>query len=100
MVDLCRTCNDDISVEYKQQENIMLGLQMALEGFSRKAGATDVTVNPTTLCSCCVPRLLACVLHFHLGTLYLFQHADHDLQLIHICQEANSFKQFDKDVEG
>jgi hypothetical protein len=93
-------CNDDISVEYKQPENVMLGLQMALEGFSCKAGTTDVTVNPPTLCSCCVPRLLACVVHFCLGTSYLSWHTDHDLHLVLICQEADSFKQFDEDVNG
>ncbi len=78
----------------------MLGLQMALEGFSCKAGATDVTVNPTMLRSCCIPRLSACVLHFCLGTSYLFRHTDHDLHCGRICQEANSFKQFDEDVKG
>ncbi len=78
----------------------MLGLQMALEGFSRKAGATDVTVNPPMLRSYCVPCLSACVVHFRLGTLYLSRHADHDLRLVRIFQEAYSFKQFDEDVEG
>jgi hypothetical protein len=45
MVDHWRVCNDDIPVAYKRPEDVMLGLQMALEGFSRKAGATNLRMH-------------------------------------------------------
>jgi hypothetical protein len=49
MVDLWRLCYDNVPVEYKQPEDVVLGLQMALEGFSREAGTTDLAINATML---------------------------------------------------
>ncbi len=40
MVDLWRLCYDDAPVEYEQPEDVVLGLQMALEGFSCEAVIT------------------------------------------------------------
>jgi hypothetical protein len=100
MVDLCRACNGNASVEYEQPKNVMLGLQMAFEGFGRKAGATDVTINPTTLRGCCAPRPLASIFRFCRGNLYLPWHADHDFCLVGIRQEADSLKQLGEDVKG
>ncbi len=48
-VDHCRACNDDVPVEYERPEDVVLGLQVALEGSSHEAGATDFTHNPMTL---------------------------------------------------
>ncbi len=50
MVDIWRACNNNVSVEYKQPEDVVLGLQMALEGPSLKAGTTDLAINAPTLC--------------------------------------------------
>jgi hypothetical protein len=50
MVDHWRLCYDDVPVEYERPENVMLGLQMASEGFSCKAGATDLAINASMLC--------------------------------------------------
>ncbi len=85
-VDLCRMCNNYVPVEYEQPENVMLGLQVAPEGFSYKAGATDVTINPTTLRSRCNPRLLACIFYLCWGNSYLSPHTHHDFCLISIGQ--------------
>ncbi len=49
MVDLWRSCYDNVPVEYKQPEDVVLGLQMASEGFSCEAGTTDLTINASTL---------------------------------------------------
>jgi hypothetical protein len=78
----------------------MLGLQTASEGFSREAGTTDVTILPMALLGCCVPPLLACVLHLCWGNLYLLWHANHDFCLVGVYQEANSLKQLGEDVKG
>jgi hypothetical protein len=78
----------------------MLGLQVAPERFSCKAGATDITINLTTLCSRCDPRLMASIFRIHLGNLYLSWHTHHDFCLVRICQLADLFKKFDEGVKG
>jgi hypothetical protein len=100
MVDYCRACNNNVPVEYEQLENVLLGLQVALEGSSHEAGATDFTLNPMTLRCCCVPSLLIGVLLLRPGNLYPSRHACYGLRLIQVCQEANAFKKFDQNVEG
>jgi hypothetical protein len=49
MVDPWRSCYDNVPVEYKKPEDDVLGLRLALEGFSHEAGPTDLAINVSTL---------------------------------------------------
>ncbi len=100
MVDHWCACDDDIPVEYKRPEDVMLGLQMVSEGFSRKAGATNLACNTSTLRRCCAePCLLANILLLCLGNSYLPRQTRHDFRLFGIRPEADPFKEADEGIE-
>jgi hypothetical protein len=73
---------------------------MASEGFSRKAGATNLASNASTLRRCCAePCLLASILLLCLGNSYLPRQTRHDFRLFGIRPEADPFEKVDEDIE-
>jgi hypothetical protein len=52
-VDHSISIRDDDPIENKQPVDVVLHLQVAFEGFSRKAGATDLAFNASTFRHCC-----------------------------------------------
>jgi hypothetical protein len=74
---------------------------MTLVRSSCKAGATNLTVNPTALVvgSCSSWRFVFGILLFCVGLVYLSQDANHDLCLGRICEQTNLFNQSDQDIE-
>jgi hypothetical protein len=92
-VDLWRACNNDVLVEYKQPEDVVLGLQMTSEG------TTDLAINTLMLCHCCSePHLLACILCIRLGNAYHPRQTFHNFCLFS-DPEAKLFKKVDEDGE-
>jgi hypothetical protein len=100
MVDCSILIRDNVPIENKQPVYVVLHLQVAFEGFSRKADTTDLAINASTFCHCCGSHLLCGILLFCLSNLYLSWQTRHDLSLFGICSEANAFKKGDKDLEG
>jgi hypothetical protein len=100
MVDYIVLFRDDVPIENERPVDVELRLQVAFEGFSRKADATDLAINTSTFCHCCGSRLLCGVLLFCSSNLYLSWQTRHDLSLFSVCSEANAFKKGDKDLEG
>ena len=76
---------------------------MTLVGSSCKAGATNLTADPTTLVvGGCSSRRFVFVFGILLlcaGLVYPSWDANHDFCLGRICKQTNPFKQFDQDIE-
>jgi hypothetical protein len=100
MVDHSILLRDDVPIENKQPVDVMLHLQVAFEGFSCKAGATDLAFNASTFRCCCGSHLLCGVFLVCLSNSYLSWQTRHDPSLFSICSESNAFKKGDKDLEG
>jgi hypothetical protein len=100
MVDYSVLIRDNVQVENKQLVDVVLHLQVAFEGFSRKADATDLAINALTFRCCCSSHLLWGVLLFCSRNLYLSWQTRHVLSLFSICLEADAFKKGDKDLDG
>jgi hypothetical protein len=58
MVDHSLLIMDNVPIENKRPIDVVLRLQVAFGGFSRKAGATDLAFNVSTFCHCCGSHLL------------------------------------------
>jgi hypothetical protein len=74
---------------------------MTLVRSSCKAGATNLTVNPTTLVvgGCSSRRFVFGILLFCVGLAYPSWDANHDFCLGRIGEQTNPFKQSDEDIE-
>jgi hypothetical protein len=73
---------------------------MALEGFNRKAGATNLESKELTLRRCCAePCFLVSILLLCLGNSYLPRQTSHDFRFYGIRPEADPFEKINKDIE-
>jgi hypothetical protein len=89
------TIDHDLSLENHNSKHVVLCLQMTLVGSSCKAGAANLTVNPTTLVvgGCSSQRFVFGILLICVGLTYLSQNANHDFRLGCICKQSDPFKQ-------
>ncbi len=89
---------DKVLIEHKQPVDVMLCLLVALEGFSRKAGATDIAYNTPTLHCYHLPCVLCGVLLLCLSNLY--PPSRHGMTFVlATCPKAYAFEKGDKDGE-
>ncbi len=100
MVDYIVLFRDDVPIENERLVDAVLRLQVAFEGFSRKADTTDLAINASIFRHCCGSRLLCGVLLFCSSNSYLSWQTRDDLSLFSVCSEADAFKKGNKDLEG
>jgi hypothetical protein len=96
-VDHRRTINHGLYLDNHRSKNVVLCLQMTLVGSSCKAGATNLTVDPTMLVvgGCSSWRFVFSILLVCVGLTHPSRNANHDFCLGRIRKQSELFKQSD-----